>query len=280
MVVVKKIEAQKGGVGKTTTAINLGAALAELGLSVLICGLDPQCHLSMALGIYEENSTKTLYEVFNGEKKLSEVIHSNGKYDIIPCSYKLKSADIDFESENIFKNALEEIKNNYDYIIIDSPSDHGIMYFNGVMATDEIILTVQTEPLSKKSLPVTFAAIEIAQNHNSNIKISGVINTMFDKRRNTHKKHKKIVDEYFGEIAFKTVVRYTGALSDAQDAEKDIFKYNKHSNGAKDYFVLALEMLIKDGKLEKNYDSIREYRPSFMRYSDRSEYNNLINGII
>lgn len=278
MVLIKKIEAQKGGVGKTTTVINLGAALAELGLKVLLCDLDPQCHLSMALGIHKEDSKRTLYEVFEGNKKLSEVIHKKGKYDVVPCSYKLKSAD--YDNENIFKTALEKIKDNYDYIIIDSPSDHGIMYFNGIMAANEILLAVQTEPLSKKSLPVTFAAIQVAQKHNENIVISGVINTMYDQRRNTHKKHKKIIDEYFGDITFKTAVRYTGALADAQDKEKDIFRYNKHSNGAKDYFVLALEMLVKDGKLIKDYELLREYRPAFMRYSDGSEYNKLINNII
>jgi len=277
----KVVVANKGGVGKTTTALNTAAALRELGEKVLVCDLDPQGHLTKIVAPREtENSNNTLYQVFTGEKNLSEIIISNHKkYDIVPCSPKLTFADEKFEDVYIFEKALKEVEKDYDYIIIDSPHDHGIMSFNSMIAADEIYLIVQTEYLALASIPQMFAMIKIAQQHKEEIYLSGVIKTMYDSRITDHKNIKREIDDYFKNTAYETTIRRNAQVSASPARGQDIFEYDKHSAGARDFYVLALEMLLRDKKIKGDIDTLKKLRPKFMRFSERGEYNRLLNNI-
>lgn len=242
---------QKGGVGKTTTAINLATYLTEHGKSVLLVDLDPQANASSGLGINYQSLPNSLYEVISGPYSLSDIIHPtiHKSLHIAPANQNLAAANIELAShdDREFKllNVIKEIQNRYDYIIIDSPPSLGILTINGLVAADEILIPVQCEYYSLEGLSQLLNTINlIKENIKPSLKILGALMTMYDDK---HKLTGEIFDElyrYFPNRIFRTVIPRNIRLAEAPSYGRSIFTYDRNSKGAKAYEKLAREIIM------------------------------------
>ena len=244
------ISNHKGGVGKTTSVANIGAGLANLKKKVLLIDIDPQANLTVSLGA--ENQENTIYEALRGETQLLPVnIYKN--LDLIPSTLDLSGAEMELSAEAgrefILSELLEPIKDKYDYIIIDCPPSLGLLTVNAFTAADEIIIPIQPHYLAIKGLSKILEVVnKIKKRLNRKIEITGVFVTMYDRRKILHKDVLEIIISYFQDRVFKTQIRENIALAEAPSKGLDIYRYDKHSNGAYDYAGLCKEIL----KMEKN----------------------------
>lgn len=238
---------QKGGVGKTTSTINIGAALAKAGKRVLLVDLDPQGNLTVSLGIMAHELEATLYEVLTGAfTAVQATIKKN--YDVIPADIRLSGAELELSSqpgrEMILKEALQPIQANYDYILIDCPPSLGLITLNGLTAAQEIFIPLQAEFLALNGMAQLLKTIGAVQKRlNPQLNISGIITTLYDSRKNLNKEVLEKIQEYFPEKAFKSLIRDNVALAEAPSFGKDIFEYRPDSNGAEDYKNLSSEII-------------------------------------
>jgi chromosome partitioning protein len=242
---VLSISNHKGGVGKTTSAINIGAALNMLGKKVLLIDLDPQANLSQSLGLI--NQEKTIYGALKGEYKLQPVSVLKG-LDIIPSTLDLSGAEIELSSEPgreyILKELIENVRSSYDYIIIDSPPSLGLLTINSFTAADEIIIPLQAQFLAMQGLAKLVEVVEkIKSRLNKGLKIGGVFITQYDGRKVLNRDVVETINAHFKSEVFKTKIRDNIALAEAPAQGMDIFRYNAKSNGAEDYMDLAKEII-------------------------------------
>lgn len=238
---------QKGGVGKTTSTINIGAALAETGRRVLLVDLDPQGNLTVSLGIKAHEIDHTLYEVLKGDATATQATFK-GRYDTLPSDIRLSAAELELSSlpgrEMILKEALQEVKENYDYILIDCPPSLGIITLNGLTAAQEIFIPLQAEFLALNGMAQLLTTIKAVQKRiNPQLEISGIITTLYDNRKNLNKEVVEKIKEYFPEKVFDTLIRDNVALAEAPSFGQDIFTYKPDSNGAEDYKNLSKEVI-------------------------------------
>lgn len=245
MAKVISISNHKGGVGKTTSAINIGAALNNLGKKVLLIDLDPQANLTQSLGF--TNQQITIYGALKGEHKLEPISIVKG-FDIVPSTLDLSGAEIELSSEPgreyILKELIENIKSSYDYVIIDSPPSLGLLTINSFTAADEIIIPLQAQFLAMQGLTKLVEVVEkIKTRLNKGLKIGGVFITQYDSRKVLNRDVNETINEHFKSEVFKTKVRDNIALAEAPAQGLDIFRYNAKSNGAEDYLALAKEIL-------------------------------------
>ena len=241
---------QKGGVGKTTTAINLAAFIGKKRKKVLVVDLDPQGNATSGLGIDKGELENTVYDVLKNGVDASEAIYetSADNVDIIPTNINLAGAEIELVNEmsreKILKDALNGIVDNYDYVIIDCPPSLGLLTINALTATDEIIVPIQGEYYALEGLTQLIETINIVKKKlNPNINICGVVLTMFNMRTQLSKQVKEEVEDYFGKKVFKTVVPRNVRLAEAPSYGLSIIDYDKNSKGAKAYEALALEVI-------------------------------------
>ena len=246
---------QKGGSAKTTTAINLGAALQRKGKKILLVDADPQANLSQSLGITDEpeiNLFTVLKKEISGESgNIKEaIIHTSSGLDIIPSSIELAGAELELVSvygrEQMFGWILQPIVNEYDYIFIDCPPAIGMLTVNALTASDYVLMPLQAEFLPLKGLRsfmVHFKAIK--SKLNKKIEILGFVLTRYDERKNMNRQVLHTLESEFGEQVFHTHIRSNIQLAKAQEAGKDIFSYDKHAHGAEDYMKMAEEFLQK-----------------------------------
>ncbi len=242
---VLSISNHKGGVGKTTSAINIGAALNMLGKKVLLIDLDPQANLSQSLGLI--NQEKTIYGALKGEYKLQHVSVLKG-LDVIPSTLDLSGAEIELSSEPgreyILKELIENVRSSYDYIIIDSPPSLGLLTINSFTAADEIIIPLQAQFLAMQGLAKLVEVVEkIKSRLNKGLKIGGVFITQYDGRKVLNRDVVETINAHFKSEVFKTKIRDNIALAEAPAQGMDIFRYNAKSNGAEDYMDLAKEII-------------------------------------
>ncbi len=235
----------KGGVGKTTSAINIGAGLVELGRKVLLIDLDPQANLTLSLGIPRQNAT--IYEALRGESELVPFPYREG-FDVITSSLDLSSAEMELINEAgreyILRELFETVIEEYDYIIIDCPPSLGLLTLNALTSSDFVYIPLQTEFLALQGLAKIKQIIDkVRFRLNKKLEIGGVIATMYDARKVLNRDVVETIKKYFGEKVFNTLIRDNVALAEAPAQRKDIFEYSRNSNGAEDYLALCREVI-------------------------------------
>lgn len=235
----------KGGVGKTTSAINIGAGLVELGQKVLLIDLDPQANLTLSLGIPRQKYT--IYESIRGESELVPYTAKEG-LDVITSSLDLSGAEMELINEAgreyILQELFQPVLEEYDYIIIDCPPSLGLLTLNALTTSDYVYIPLQTEFLALQGLTKIKQVIDkVRFRLNKKLQIGGVIATMYDARKVLNRDVVATIQKYFGEKVFNTLIRDNVTLAEAPAQRMDIFSYAKSSNGAKDYLSLCKEIL-------------------------------------
>jgi len=242
---------QKGGVGKTTTAINLAASLAVLEKKVLIIDADPQANTTSGLNFSpEDGQRRTLYEVMIGERKIEDTLIQTevANLHMIPSHINLVGAEIEMldtdSRESVLKNALARIRGNYDYIIIDCSPSLGLITVNSLTAADSIIIPVQPEFFALEGLGKLLQTIRLVQSGpNPALTIEGFVVTMFDGRTRVHNQVVAELREHFKDMVFNTVIQRNIRLSEAPSHGKPIILYDVICNGTTNYLNLAKEVL-------------------------------------
>jgi len=234
----------KGGVGKTTSTINIGAALVELGHKVLLIDLDPQANLTLSLGISRQSVT--IYEALRGESEVDPYTVKPG-LDVVTSTLDLSSAEMELINEAgreyILQEVFEPVRDEYDFILIDCPPSLGLLTLNALTASDFVLIPLQTEFLAMQGLAKIKQVIQkVRIRLNKKLQIAGVIPTMYDARKVLNRDVVETIKKYFGPQVFDTYIRDNVALAEAPAQRKDIFAYNRRSPGAKDYLNLAQEI--------------------------------------
>ena len=243
---------QKGGVGKTTTSVNLGAALAQAGQRVLLVDIDAQGNATSGSGIDKSELERDSYDVIVDGAPLHEVIVPTDNYDLVPATIQLSGAEIELadkqEREYRLKSALATVADDYDFILIDNPPALGLLTVNAFTAADAILIPVQTEFYALEGLGQLLNTIELVrQQFNPDLDIAGILLTMYDGRTNLAKQVAEEVRNYFGDKVYGTVIPRTVRLSEAPSYGQAIIDFDTRSVGAQVYTELAQEVLKQYG---------------------------------
>lgn len=241
---------QKGGVGKTTTAINLSACLAEAGQKVLVIDIDPQGNTTSGLGVMKDDIDKTVYEVMLQEIELTDAIIKNifDNLDIVPSNVNLAGAEIDLidvdDREYILKNEIAKVKEQYDYIILDCPPSLSMLTVNAMTASDSVLVPIQCEYYALEGISQLIHTIDLVQERlNSNLRIDGVVFTMYDARTNLSSDVVDTVKENLNATVYQTIIPRNVRLAEAPSHGLPINLYDSKSSGAESYRNLAKEII-------------------------------------
>lgn len=241
---------QKGGVGKTTTAVNVAAGLADAGKFVLLVDLDPQGNATSGLGIKYQELEQGLYNALMGSHRLHDVAHNtlHAGLRVVPATQDLAGANVELINvegrEMKLSDILSEVKHAYDYIVIDCPPSLGILTLNGLVAADKILIPVQAEYYALEGLGQLLKTIDLVRdNIKPNLEVLGAVVTMFDSRNRLSEEVMHELYKYFPNTIFRTVIPRTVRLAEAPSYGKSIFHYEPSGKGAKAYERLVRELL-------------------------------------
>ena len=251
---------QKGGVGKTTTSINLSASLAMYGQRVLLLDLDPQGHATTGVGFNKGDIEKSVYDVFNGTAEVKDVVLRTKfkNLSLLPSSLQLAGIDIEllekgrenptFQKAFQLKDKLEMVSNDYDYVIIDCPPSLGLITTNALTASNSVIIPVQCEFIALEGITQLLNAIMLTQKKlNPNLKLEGVLLTMFDSKTNLGIEVIEEIRSYFKEKVYTTIIPRLIRLAEAPSHGKPIIAYDPKSKGSQAYLNLAKEVIERNG---------------------------------
>jgi chromosome partitioning protein len=238
---------QKGGVAKTTTTLNLGVALSEQGLKVLLVDLDPQGNLTMSQGLNPDTIERSMFDVLVHRLPIDEVIH-HVEVDLAVSSIDLAGAELALSSmigrERALEKALAPVRDTYDYVLIDTPPSLGLLTINALVASNGVIVPVQCEYLSLRGLVQLENTLSmIRENLNPSVGIEGILPTMFDSRTLHSREAVEILQEDFGELVFDTKIRKTVRYAEAPVKGTSVLKYDPTGSAAQAYRDLAKEVL-------------------------------------
>tara|TARA_B100000886_G_scaffold84613_1_gene55289 strand:+ start:3173 stop:3934 length:762 start_codon:yes stop_codon:yes gene_type:complete len=241
---------QKGGVGKTTTALSLSAALGVLEKKVLLIDMDPQSNATSGLGVDSNEATLSSYDLIIGNAKASNIViqTSSPNLDLIPAKIDLVGLEIEIVNESsreyLLKNALEKTKQKYDFIIIDCPPSLGLITLNALTCSNSVIIPIQCEYFALEGLGKLLNTIKGVQKvHNPNLSLEGILLTMFDSRLRLSNQVKQDVKKHFGNIVFNTIIPRNVSLGEAPSHGESILMYNATSKGSKSYLKFAQEIV-------------------------------------
>lgn len=241
---VISIANHKGGVGKTTTAVNLAAGIARQGYSVLMIDLDPQANATFSLGFKKQE--KSIFNVLAFDEPIRRIIQSNDTLDIAPSSIHLAGFEKnnDVGKEFILSEALEDIRSDYDFILIDCPPSLGALTISALTASDFAIIALQPEFLAIQGMADFIKILRTVKTRmNKELELLGIVVTQFDNRKVLHKEILEHTRQSYGEMVFESLIRGNISLAEAQSMGQDIFAYDKYSNGAVDYGALTKEVI-------------------------------------
>jgi chromosome partitioning protein len=238
---------QKGGVAKTTTTLNLGVALAEQNLRVLLCDLDPQGNLTMSQGLNPDTIERSMFDVLVHRLPIQEVVH-HIEVDIAVSSIDLAGAELALSSmigrERALEKAIAPVRDNYDYVLIDTPPSLGLLTINALVASNGVIVPVQCEYLSLRGLVQLENTLSmIRENLNPEVGIEGILPTMYDSRTLHSREAVEILQENFGDLVFDTKIKKTVRYAEAPVKGNSVLKYDPSGSAAQAYRDLAKEVL-------------------------------------
>lgn len=238
---------QKGGVGKTTSTVNVGAGLCLQGKKVLMIDLDPQANLTYSLRMHTQRLDTSIYDVLKGKADPNSAIINHNGFDILPSSIDLSGAEMEFANEpareTLLKATLGKLEKQYDYVLIDCPPNLGLLTLNAFTAVNEVFIVLQSEYLALHGLSKLMEVIKVVKERlNPDIEITGIICTLFDRRKNLNNEVVDHIKDYFGSKVFNTIIRDNVALAEAPSHHKTIFEYDPQSYGAVDYMALSKEI--------------------------------------
>ena len=241
---------QKGGVGKTTSAANLGACLSLLGQRVLLIDIDPQANLSVHFGVDVYTDEASIYSMMIGEATVDQVIRRTSlkQLDLIPSNINLAGAEIELVGvvgrETILKEAVQPVIGNYDYVLIDCPPSLGLLTLNALTTVREVFIPLQTEFFALQGMSKLMETIRLVRRRlNPDLQVTGIIACMYDGRTRLAQEVKANISEYFPDRLFKSVIHKNIKLAESPSHGKPISAYDRTSRGHKDYMALAREVI-------------------------------------
>ena len=241
---------QKGGVGKTTTAVNLGAGLARIGCKVLVCDLDPQCNLTVHLDVDPAGGQPSAYELLHGKSTLEGVVRATktGGLEMLPASIDLAGIELELVNtvgrETLLRDAFATVpKDRWDFVLMDCPPSLGLLALNALVAADEVFVPIQSEFFALQGLGKLLEVVDLVHRRlNPGLRISGMVSCRHDPSTNLGRQVMADIGKHFGDVLFSTVVRRNVKLAEAPSHGQTIFEYDAESRGALDYLALAREV--------------------------------------